>query len=48
MQDQQSEDVLQQVSRNLLKQQIQEAKRHLSELAAAPYQLIILGRLLLK
>lgn len=31
MQDQQSEDVLQQVSRNLLKQQIQEAKRHLSE-----------------
>lgn len=31
IQGQQSEDVLQQVSRNLLKQQIQEAKRHLSE-----------------
>ncbi|MCM3571415.1 RNA polymerase sigma factor [Neobacillus mesonae] len=31
MQDQHSEDVLQKVSRNLLKQQIQEAKRHLSE-----------------
>jgi RNA polymerase sigma-70 factor, ECF subfamily len=31
MQDQQTEDVLQQVSRNLLKQHIQEAKRHLSE-----------------
>lgn len=31
MQDNQSEDVPQQVSRNLLKQQIQEAKRQLSE-----------------
>jgi RNA polymerase sigma-70 factor, ECF subfamily len=31
MKDQQTEDVLQQVSRNLLKQQIQEAKLHLSE-----------------
>lgn len=31
MQDQQTEDVLQQVSRNLLKQQIREAKQHLSE-----------------
>jgi RNA polymerase sigma-70 factor (ECF subfamily) len=31
MQGHQSEDVLQQVSNNLLKQQIQEAKRHLSE-----------------
>jgi RNA polymerase sigma-70 factor, ECF subfamily len=31
MQDQKSEDVPQQVSKNLLKQQIQEAKRHLSE-----------------
>lgn len=31
MQDEQTEDVLQQVSRYLLKQQIQEAKRHLSE-----------------
>ncbi|MBN3544980.1 RNA polymerase sigma factor [Fictibacillus barbaricus] len=31
IQDQQLEDVLQQVSRNLVKQQIQEAKRHLSE-----------------
>lgn len=31
MQDEQTEDVLQQVSKNLLKQQIQEAKRHLAE-----------------
>lgn len=31
MQDQQTEDVPQQVSRNLLKQQIQDAKQHLSE-----------------
>ncbi|MGE8081816.1 RNA polymerase sigma factor [Peribacillus loiseleuriae] len=31
MQDQQTDDVLQQVSKNLLKQQLQEAKRHLSE-----------------
>jgi RNA polymerase sigma-70 factor, ECF subfamily len=31
MKDQQTEDVLQQVSRNLLKQQIKEAKQHLSE-----------------
>jgi RNA polymerase sigma-70 factor, ECF subfamily len=31
MQDQQTEDVPQQVSKNLLKQEIQEAKRHLSK-----------------
>ncbi|WP_408011437.1 RNA polymerase sigma factor [Pseudalkalibacillus sp. A8] len=37
MQDQQTEDVLQQVSKNLLKQEIQEAKRHLS----APQQRLI-------